>query len=542
MPRKAAPPISKTKTKTIAQQQAEWILDPLKFISVFWPQIRIYDKQAEILYSLRDNDETIVPAGNQLGKDFITGLAVLWFFCSRKPCHVITSSSSQVQLRSVLWGEINNFIQTAKHPLPIEVTDNAIYQVNQHGDRVPKSYLLGVVTNIVETMQGHHLARHGRPRCLAVFDECSAIEDPYYNAVDTWAHRKLSIGNPLPCNNFFKKKVKGGDVPRPGKHFFTKIIRIRAEDSPNVQRGLLQKAKGLEPDDKEVLPGVISYSKYVERRQLWNPIQQCVGLDACFYEGAESMLFPPARLNKAEENAARLAGMPRRAVSLGVDPAEGGDDTVWTLADRAGVIKQISKKTPDTSVIVQETIQLIKEHGLDCNKVFFDRGGGGKQHADNLRKLGYPVHTIAFGESVSDPDRFKRMQTSEEKKKASETRYAYKNRRAQLYHLMSLFMDPNHIWENQVPDANGRYAQQEIFAIPAECTELRRQLEPLPLLYDGEGRIYLPPKEAPTPGYKGVTIKSIIGCSPDEADSCVLAVYGVLMSLRRVVQAGSSLV
>jgi hypothetical protein len=33
-----------------------------------------------------------------------------------------------------------------------------------------------------------------------------------YKAADTWARRKLVIGNPYPCTNFFRTGVKGGDL------------------------------------------------------------------------------------------------------------------------------------------------------------------------------------------------------------------------------------------------------------------------------------------------------------------------------------------
>jgi len=44
------------------------LLDPIKFINLCWPKVRLYKEQEEILYSLRDNDETFVPAGNMLGR------------------------------------------------------------------------------------------------------------------------------------------------------------------------------------------------------------------------------------------------------------------------------------------------------------------------------------------------------------------------------------------------------------------------------------------------------------------------------------------
>jgi hypothetical protein len=62
---------------------------------------------------------------------------------------------------------------------------------------------------------------------------------------------------------------------------------------------------------------------------------------------------------------------------------------------------------------------------------------------------------------------------------------------------------------------------------------LRDQLEILPLWYDKEGRLYLPPKrKEPHKGQSDKdTIRSITemldGHSPDESDALVLACYGL---------------
>lgn len=41
--------------------------DPLKFAKFFWPSVTFYREQRQVIYSVRDNDETFVPAGNMLG-------------------------------------------------------------------------------------------------------------------------------------------------------------------------------------------------------------------------------------------------------------------------------------------------------------------------------------------------------------------------------------------------------------------------------------------------------------------------------------------
>jgi hypothetical protein len=63
-------------------------------------------------------------------------------------------------------------------------------------------------------MLGHHVADTGDgiPRTLFVADEASGVDDVSYDRSDTWARRKLVIGNPYPTQNFFRRGVKSGDM------------------------------------------------------------------------------------------------------------------------------------------------------------------------------------------------------------------------------------------------------------------------------------------------------------------------------------------
>lgn len=515
---------------TVAPQQ---VVDPVKFIAEMWPHVTLYDKQRQILYSVNENDETVVPAGNMLGKDFVAGLAVLYFFLTRHPCRVLTTSVDSTQLESVLWGEIRRFIQTSEHPL--SSTDGGPLLVNHlHirkivGDSVDGlSYIVGrVASQTGEGMLGHHIAKTGDgiKRTLAVSDEASGIPDTYHSMFETWADSMLTIGNPFECQNYFKRAVKGnpvtgdrgGDLPRTsGEGFYRRVIKIRAEDSPNVRYGLKQRAAGLTPTDRMVVPGVLSYATYEKRRLLWDPIKQSISLDAEFYEGSENLLFPPVWLNRAESVSEQTRKVKRefhRPKAIGVDPAEGGDSSVWTVVDEFGVLTQISKKTPDTSFITAYTIVLMREWGVEPEHVWFDLGGGGKQHVDRLRDQGYEVKGTGFGEAASSVNRFNRWRRRSDRIDEAEGKVVYKNRRAELYGILRLLLDPS---------------EEQGFGIPAEYTELRRQLAPMPLLYDGEGKMRMLPKNKRDPKSKEMTLVELLGKSPDEADSLVLATFGLV--------------
>lgn len=503
-----------------------------------WPNTYFYKEQRDIFHSVEVNDETIVPAGNMLGKDFTAARLIVCYFLTHYPCRIVNTSAKDDHLR-VMWGEINEAIRTSVVPLtidqggPLKVNHREITRFYR-GKPSPICYVKGMVSSMeaIASLQGHH-ARY----TLFVSDESSSVPDAYFTMANGWAKRKLILGNPWPCSNYFYRSVEGdpssndpgGDIPDPHNpgRFYRKIIRITAEDSPNVRLALAEIARGMKPSHRELVPGVKTYAEYLKNLQLWDEVQKTVSLHARFYKGKEVYLFPEEQLYRCRQIALNLKDRPRRAKAMGVDAAEGGDDTVWTIVDEFGVIYQKSIKTADTADIPGITIGLIKEYRLEPKNVLFDRGGGGKEHADILRRKGYDVRTVGFGEGATDPH--KERKTASVKDPVSvrvdkaESAYVYKNRRAEMYAIASKLV-----------------CSDKGFGIPAEYGELIRQLKAMPKKWDSEGRIYLPPKDKPNDNYTGTTIKQLIGRSPDQADSFVLAVFGMQRRPVTIVAGGLS--
>lgn len=299
--------------------------------------------------------------------------------------------------------------------------------------------------------------------------------------------------------------------------YLRKVIRIKATDSPNVRYALAQRRAGIDPTDERVVPGVLSWGEYVKRRALWDKVRQSIGLDAEFWKGRETLLYPPDWLNAAEERARRLPKS-RRAKAGGCDPAEGGDDTAMVAVDELGVIDVVSEKTPNTDDIPAAVIAFMRRHDIPSDRFLFDRGGGGKQHADRLRARGYPVRTVGFGEPIA-PEPKRGLEPIATRRDTRELRYEYKNRRAQMYGELSEWLDPS--LEDDGPRC----------AIPEEFGELRRQMAMIPKLLDEQGRYYMLPKNRGT-GKKDqerdiLTLTDLIGRSPDELDALVLALHAM---------------
>jgi len=194
------------------------IVDPIELMRVLWPDMYLYKQQKEIVYSVWENDETIVPAGNMLGKDFVSGRLVPVFFLTRQPCRIITTSAKDDHLR-VMWGEIRQALKESVVPLlkedggPLIATHRELKKIYK-GSECPLSYVRGMVssTDSIAGMQGHHANPNipdGIPHTLFISDESSSVPDEYFRMARTWAHRMLILGNPWACTNYFFKSVEG---------------------------------------------------------------------------------------------------------------------------------------------------------------------------------------------------------------------------------------------------------------------------------------------------------------------------------------------
>lgn len=191
--------------------------DPLKFGKLMWPDATFYRKQVKIIYSVEQNAETFVVAGNKLGKDYTAGFICVNRFMKSlmlgRTCRIVTTSVAEHHLK-VLWGEIGRWITTSRFPLlekdggPLVMNHMEIRRKEEAASKNPYNYLVGRVSAKGEGLAGHHA-----DDTLAVGDEASGLDDLAYEMFQGWAKRMLIFGNPNPTTNFFYRAIKEGSIP-----------------------------------------------------------------------------------------------------------------------------------------------------------------------------------------------------------------------------------------------------------------------------------------------------------------------------------------
>ncbi len=496
--------------------------DPLGFISLCWPKLRLYPKQAAVIESVVDNKETFVPAANETGKSLIASLAALWFFQSRQPARVIVISATEVNLKNVLWREMSYRISESELRFPVHINSKRVDRwLDPLGKRIDeRSYILGQVTNQPDSFQGHHLP-HDIPRVLLIAEEASGIEDIYYEAATAWAHRMLIIGNPLNTTNFFYFKSRSGDVEDPsGKdNLLRKVMHISAEDTPNVIMGHKWVEAGKQGQPPVLIEGLLAWHEYLTRKHEYDEPIATARLYGQFYTGSRAMMFPEEWLQKSADIAKGLINyeVKREALAMGIDTGAGRDESVWTIIDKMGIMRQIAMKTPDTMKIYDVTIDMMTEYGLSPWQVCIDYGGGGKQIADALQRSGYRIHRVHFGSSPS----MKPTRAKSKREDFNIHRQAYKNKRAEMYGRLRLWLRPDR-QEGQfalLPSDDGNWSM------------LEEELRVVPLTYDPEGKLFVIPKDKnPTVmvNSEQLTLKKLLGRSPDRSDSLVLALEALV--------------
>jgi hypothetical protein len=342
---------------------------------------RLWEKQEQIINSVRDNKYTVVRSGHGVGKTFIAANTALWFLYSFQPSKVITTAPTWNQVRMILWQEINKLFNKARTPLGGILNQTQINLGDEH-------FAVGLSTDQPDRFQGHH-----SENILVIFDEGPGVKSDIWEASQgllTSPHsRFLAIGNPT---------TPHGDFYNAFKDPLYNKISISCLDCPNVTTGEL------------LYPGLVTKEWIEERKQEWgeqSPVYKSRVLGEFPVEG-EDTLIPLTWVERAITKTIEV----NNKIVLGIDVARyGSDSTVFTILNGNKVVHQEGYVGKATTKTIGKAIQLATEY--KCQAIAIDDSGVGGGVTDSLQEqlnnTNIKVVPVNFGSVAKDVGRFENL-------------------------------------------------------------------------------------------------------------------------------------
>ena len=350
---------------------ALWQADPVAFAADVLG-VDLWALQRRIARALVTAPRVAVHSCHAAGKTFLAAVCVLWFLVTHPDAVVLTTASTQRQVRYVLWRTIQRLARRARRPLGGVLHETEI----RLGDRW---YGLGLATDSPERFQGFHAER-----LLVVVDEPGAIPAPVFAAIEgvlaAGDTRLLLIGNPtIPHGPFHDAFHADAEAYR--------TFRISAFDTPNFSAG------------PSARPYLVNPAWAEQRRRLWGEHSDLYRsrVLAEFPRAAADQVYPLTALDAALTDQRPAQGR----TALGVDVARFGDDaTAFTWIREGVVIRQEQRWGLPTTATAGRVLDALRDD--PALAVAVDDTGVGGGVTDALREAGLEPLAVNFGASAGE--------------------------------------------------------------------------------------------------------------------------------------------
>lgn len=276
--------------------------------------VTLWEKQTEILKSVRDNSKTAVKSCHGSGKTYSAAVIAFWFMFAFPPAIVIDTAPTGRQVKNQFWREFRRIHSEAKVDLggKMNMVDYTIAE---------NWFALGFSTNAGEDGVAKFQGWHGQ-HLLFIIDEASGVSAPVFQAIEGAMSggavvRLLMIGNPNTNTGEFADAFKDPSVHK---------LTISAFDTPNVQAGktiisglitpewveMMRKKYGTENDvwrvrvagefpkrDSDTLIAYDLVEKAIGADREEYGVEECIGLDPS-RKGKDPAAFVYRKGNKAK--------------------------------------------------------------------------------------------------------------------------------------------------------------------------------------------------------------------------------------------------
>jgi hypothetical protein len=328
---------------------------------VIWAQERLgiflWSKQKEILYSIRDNRRTAVPSCYDIGKSFVSAVAVSWWLDVHPvgSARVVTTAPTGYQVKAILWSEIADLFARGKLKGRLNQTEWWM-EIDEEGDgdgKYTREKLVAFGRKPAEYTPSAFQGIHAK-YVLVIKDEAAGIGPGLQNAIkgllsNEYA-RELDIGNPEDCTAPFYRHC----LPDSGFN----VIPVSAFDTPNFTGEEI-------PETLRDL--LISPTWVEERKKDWgenSPMYQAKVL-ARFPEDAENTLIPLSWIRAAQDRWREKTNINDDItgdIDIGVDVGGGGDSNCICVKRGRRAIVEYEDKERDTMKTLGRVLKWIKQN------------------------------------------------------------------------------------------------------------------------------------------------------------------------------------
>lgn len=382
--------------KKYQDRQAVWRKAPEKYLKDVHNYLP-WEKQLEIIDSVKNNKKTIVRSCNGAGKTSISAMVAQWFLDSFAPAIVITTAPTFRQVRDLLWGEINSHRLTCKLPKMFKgsVLDLAI-KIS------PEWYALGFSTDKPEQFQGYH-----SHNILVIKDEAAGINPILQPAIDgiltTSNAKELEIGNPTSPSGLYYEHFRN---PLWSK------ISISCFDTPNfTEFNITMKDirngnyKNKINNKKLSRPYLITPDWVYERFLEWgedNPLFQARCFGQFPIEGKDTLI----PLTKIEQAVNRKIDVLEKTKHIGSDIARYGDDETIIVSMQSK--KMLGMEMHNKQSLMKTTGNIVNFCDiLSAKEILIDDTGLGGGVTDRLKELDkFHVIPLNFGAAPKNKEKF----------------------------------------------------------------------------------------------------------------------------------------
>jgi hypothetical protein len=366
--------------------------DPLKFVRLAFPTIRLERWQHDVLTSigkqLHENRQLgpskaiqcAISSGNGIGKSALLSWLMLWSICTFEECLGVTTAGTEGQLRTRLWGELSKWFTKLPEPLrgQFQLTATALFHREQ--ERTWRIDARPWTERSQEAWSGLH--NYGK-RVLVIMDECSVVPESIWRATEAMLSDAetqivwVVAGNPIRLDGRFPMCFPGGR--------FSGMWTTFKVDSREVSL-----------TNKEMIAEKISYygenSNYVKSH-----------VKGEFPTASQTQLIP---LDLVEAAAVRDTYVhPADPIILGVDVASGHGEDSSVVYIRQGLDgrSHLPQKFPNVNPLelAYKVVAIAEELGAQAT--FIDAGGLGEGCVAKCRELGLAVHAVYFAGKPDNP-------------------------------------------------------------------------------------------------------------------------------------------